>query len=161
MLHSVPDPNQSLPSDLNRIGPPFSRAVKYPSDTYQVAKMRRLRRIKRRAVPELIAAFEHGELSLRQFDSLSRLRPRQQKRRIAERQQQLDAALVAAQTIEEILDQTKAGTPICLAAIGAALRDVLLRNLERSPMWRTSVYRNPDGLIPPANLRLLSGRINH
>jgi hypothetical protein len=75
--------------------------MKYPSDAYPEAKARRLRRISKRAVPELIAAFEHGELSLRQFDSLSRLRPRQQKRRIAERQQQIDAALVAAQTIEE------------------------------------------------------------
>ena len=41
---------------------------RYASDSYDADKARRLRRIRRRACPELKDAYEAGTISLRQFD---------------------------------------------------------------------------------------------
>jgi hypothetical protein len=54
---------------------------RFPSDTYEHAKKRRLRKIAGRSSVELIRSFESGQLSLRQYDLLSR-RPVKQQQRI-------------------------------------------------------------------------------
>ena len=54
--------------------------ARYPSDSYQADKKRRLKRIERRACSELQQAYQGGQLSLRQYDLLSRRPARQQHR---------------------------------------------------------------------------------
>jgi hypothetical protein len=94
---------------------------RYVSDSYTIDKARRLRRIKRRAVPELQKAFENGELSLRKFDILSRLSPRKQRRIIASEKATSAAALLAAKAINQFLDGIGAGTKIMLPEVIAAI----------------------------------------
>jgi hypothetical protein len=88
--------------------------------TYQAIKARRLIRVRRRAVPELIEAFERGRLSLRQFDLMSRLSARQQKRAITVKAREERAASIAALVIAEILNG--AGSRIRLADVGRQIR---------------------------------------
>jgi hypothetical protein len=96
--------------------------ARYDSDSYASNKARRLRRIRRRACPELIHAYEHGELSLRRFDLLSRLPTAKQRRLIAAEKARSTAATIAAQTIEKLLDETGA---VRLPQISAAIREAL------------------------------------
>jgi hypothetical protein len=72
---------------------------RYPSDSYQADKTRRLKRIERRACHELQQAYQGGQLSLRQYDLLSRRPTRQQKRLIAGEKARSASALVAAEAI--------------------------------------------------------------
>jgi hypothetical protein len=94
---------------------------RYPSDSYQADKERRLRRIKGQACPELTQAFEAGKISLRQFDLRSRLEVRQQKRLVAAERARISSTLVAAATINQFLDNMGTGTPIQLREVAAAI----------------------------------------
>jgi len=98
---------------------------RFPSDSYAADKARRLRRINRRAVPELQKAFESGELSLRKFDVLSRLSPRKQRRIIASEKATGAAALLAARTIDQFLDGIGAGTKILLPEVAGAISNAV------------------------------------
>jgi hypothetical protein len=82
---------------------------RYPSDSYQADKKRRLKRIESRACPELQQAYQGGQLSLRQYDLLSRRPTRQQQRLIAGEKARSASALVAATTINRFLDSHKVG----------------------------------------------------
>jgi hypothetical protein len=95
--------------------------ARYPSDSYQADRERRLRRIKGRACPELTQAFETGEISLRQYDLRSRLRVRQQKRLIAAEKAKIASALVAADTINQFLDGLSSGAPLKLREVVVAI----------------------------------------
>ena len=92
----------------------------YPSATYPATKARRLTRIRRRACRELVQAYEHGKISLRQFDLASRLSRRQQKRVIAEGRRQVLAQQIAASIINRVLSEY-AGKEIDLSQICAAI----------------------------------------
>jgi hypothetical protein len=95
----------------------------YPSQAYAASKARRLRRIRCRATPELAEAFAAGDISLRQFDILSRRGAGEQRARITRQRRESEASLLAARTIEEILDRTKAAdAPVHLTEITAAIR---------------------------------------
>jgi hypothetical protein len=82
----------------------------YPSQQYAASKARRLRRIGSRATALLREAFAAGEMTLRQYDLVSRLAPKQQRARIGRRRREIESARIAAETIEAILDRTK-GAP--------------------------------------------------
>jgi hypothetical protein len=83
-----------------------------------------LRRIKRRAVPELQEAFANAELSLRKFDILSRLSPRQQRRIVATERAGGAAALLAARAIDELLNVANPGQ-VRLSEVTAAIRNAV------------------------------------
>jgi hypothetical protein len=95
---------------------------RFPSDSYGNEKKRRLRRIQNRAHPALIDAYEHGDLSLRQFDLLSKLPPAKQRRLIAAEKARSASALLAAQAVNQFLDSLSTGTPIRLSEVAAAIR---------------------------------------
>jgi len=82
---------------------------RFPSDSYAAEKKSRLRRIRNRACSSLSRAFESGQLSLRQYDLLSRRPTRQQQRLIAGEKARSASALVAATTINRFLDSHKVG----------------------------------------------------
>jgi hypothetical protein len=94
---------------------------RFPSDSYASDKARRMRRIKGQACSELTQAFEAGEISLRQYDLRSRLGIRQQKRIIAVERARGTSALVAADTINQFLDNLGTGTPLSLREVAAAI----------------------------------------
>jgi hypothetical protein len=98
---------------------------RYASDSYASDKACRLRRIKGRACLELTQDFEAGEISLRQYDLRSRLGVRQQKRLIATEKARSAAALIAATTINQLLDSLSTGTPIQLREVVAAISDAV------------------------------------
>jgi hypothetical protein len=79
----------------------------FHGSSYAATKGRRLERIRDRACPELIQAYETGQLPLRQFDLLSQLPWRQQRRTIAARERERRATVIAATVITEILDGTR------------------------------------------------------
>jgi hypothetical protein len=95
---------------------------RYASDSYASNKERRLCRIRRRTCSELACAYEHGNLSLRRFDQLSRLGLRQQRRMIAAEKLRSTAATIAAQAIEKVLDEAGA---VRLPQISTAIREAL------------------------------------
>jgi len=99
--------------------------ARYPSDSYQADKKRRLKRIERRACSELQQAYQGGQLSLRQYDLLSRRSTRQQKRILAAERSRSVTALVAAQTINQFLDSLEARTPISLRELAGAVRNAV------------------------------------
>jgi len=100
-----------------------SRQKLYPSQLYAAHKARRLRRIRRRATPELTEAFAAGAISLRSYDNLSRRGAGEQRARIARLTSEIESAPIAAETIEGILDCTKAAdAPVHLTEITAAIR---------------------------------------
>jgi hypothetical protein len=99
--------------------------ARYESDSYAIDKARRLRRIERRACPELQQAYQGGGLSLRQYDLLSRRPIRQQKHIIAAERARNTSALVAAQTINQLLDGLSIGTPLSLREVVAAITDAV------------------------------------
>jgi hypothetical protein len=109
---------------------------RYVSDSYASDKARRLRRVESRACSELKEAYESGRLSLRRYDLLSRRPTRQQRRIIAAERASSVAAMVAAVTIDQLLDGLGTGTPIQLrevaAAISSAVRSV--RTYNRRPL---------------------------
>jgi hypothetical protein len=98
---------------------------RFASDTYEHAKKRRLRKIAGRSSAELTRAFETGQISLRQYDLVSRNPKARQRRMIEVEQRKSVAALTAAQVIEELLRATKPGTPIRLPEITTAIRNAL------------------------------------
>jgi len=98
---------------------------RFPSDSYAAERARRLRRIARRSSTELTKAFESGQLSLRQYDLLSRRSTRQQKRILAAERSRSVTALVAAQTINQFLDSLEARTPISLRELAGAVRNAV------------------------------------
>jgi hypothetical protein len=98
---------------------------RFPSDSYAAEKKSRLRRIRNRACSSLSRAFESGQLSLRQYDLLSRRPTRQQKRIIAAERSRSVTALVAAQTINQFLDSLEARTPISLRELAGAVRNAV------------------------------------
>jgi hypothetical protein len=101
---------------------------RYTSDSYASEKARRLRRIEGRACFELQQAYQGGQLSLRQYDLLSRRPARQQKHIITAERAKIASAFVAAATINQFLDSLGTGTTIQLrevvAAISSAVQNV-------------------------------------
>ena len=80
----------------------------------------------KRAVPELIRAYETGKLSLRRLDILSLRSKRQQKRVIAAKERENRAGAIAAQVIAEILDsQQRVDSPIRLPELGRQIAERL------------------------------------
>ena len=77
---------------------------RFRSSSYEATKARWIRGAKSRSCAELAHAFECGELSLRQYDILSRRSKTQQKRIVAREQDAKTAALIAARAIEAFLD---------------------------------------------------------
>jgi hypothetical protein len=98
---------------------------RYESDSYQADKARRLRRIQSRAHPELIRAFECGELSLRRFDEISKLGLRRQQHLIAAQKARSTAALLAAEALNRFLDNLSTETPIRLSEVAGAISSAL------------------------------------
>jgi hypothetical protein len=96
---------------------------RFPSDSYEVSKIRRLKRIRRRSHPELIHVYEHGELSLRQFDAISKRSIREQKRFVTGLEQETVGAQTAAKVIERFLNDLQAGTPIRLPELATEIRN--------------------------------------
>ena len=74
---------------------------RYASDSYDADKARRLRRIRRRACPELKNAYEAGTMSLRKFDLVSRGSKVQQKRIVTAQKAKTAITLLAAKAINE------------------------------------------------------------
>jgi hypothetical protein len=64
-------------------------------------------------------------MSLRQFDLVSRGSKAQQKRLVAVQKASSAAALVAAQTINQLLDSLSTGTPIQLREVVAAITNTV------------------------------------
>jgi len=91
----------------------------YPSETYQAVKARKLRWLRKHATVELILAYETDQLSFRETFKLAHLPARQQRASLARQQQEVEAAQIAARTIEQIL---AAGVPIRLGEIADAIR---------------------------------------
>jgi hypothetical protein len=85
------------------------RRRRYASDSYDADKERRLRRIRRRACPELKNAYEAGTMSLRKFDLVSRGSKVQQKRIVTAQKAKTAITLLAAKAINELLDDAKTG----------------------------------------------------
>jgi hypothetical protein len=98
---------------------------RYESDSYAVNKARRLKRIERRACRELQQAYQSERLSLRQYDLISRRPARQQHRIIAAERARNAAALIAADTIEKLLDSLGTGTPLCLREVVSAVTNAV------------------------------------
>ena len=67
----------------------------------------------------MIEAFEAGEISLRQFELLSRLTPKQQQRRIDEGRRSVTAQKIAADVISKILSES--GKEVDLSLICAVV----------------------------------------
>lgn len=100
------------------------RRRRYASDSYDADKERRLRRIRRRACPELKDAYEAGTISLRQFDLVSRGSKAQQRRVVTAERTRSVTATLAAKTINQFLDSLEAGTPLSLLELASAVRNV-------------------------------------
>ena len=98
---------------------------RYPSVSYQADKTRRLKRIEGRACRELQQAYQSERLSLRQYDLISRRPARQQKHIIAPDRARSTAALIAADTIEKLLDSLGTGTPLCLREVVSAVTNAV------------------------------------
>jgi hypothetical protein len=90
---------------------------------------KRLRRIQRRAIPEVVAALEAGQISVRMADTLLYLPPGQQRaqleRRLAAARERQRKSQLVAQTIRRYLDSAQ---QIDLAA----LRDLIQAALSGS-----------------------------
>ena len=93
--------------------------------SYAASKTARLRRITARATQELTEFFAAGHLSLRQYDILSHHDPEMQKSTIARLTRQFEASLLAANTIQDLLDATQPGSQIQLTDVLAAIQDQL------------------------------------
>ena len=97
-----------------------------PSQAYAAHKARRLRRIRRRATPELTEAFAAGDISLRQYDILSRRGVREQRARIARQHREIESARMAAEVIEgKLADSKGTHTPVRLSEISAAIHEAV------------------------------------
>ena len=81
---------------------------RFPSQEYAAHKARRLRRIGARATPELSQAFVAGKVTLRRYDMLSCLPGTKQRAIIARQEQETEHARLAAQVIDQMLEDTKA-----------------------------------------------------
>ena len=99
----------------------MKRRKKYLSQQYAASKARRLRRIGARATPELSQAFAAGKVTLRQYDLVSRLVPKQQRERIAAINREIEGAEIAARAIDEMLDHSKDG-PVRLSEVARSIR---------------------------------------
>ena len=106
--------------------------ARYPSDSYQADKSRRLKRIERRACAELQQAYKSG-LSLRQYDLLSRQPTRRQQRLIATEKARSMAALIAAQAINQFLDNLQTGSPVRLQEVVGAISGAVQGTLAHTP----------------------------
>ena len=89
--------------------------------------------------PELSQAFAAGKVTLRQYDLVSRLAPKQQRERVAALNREIEGAQIAARTIEEILDCSKgAPRPVRLTGVArtipAAVSDSLQNKLTFSKL---------------------------
>ena len=102
----------------------MKKCKRFPSQEYAASKRRRLKRIGVRAVPELSAAFAAGKVTLRQYDLISRLAPRQQRVRIAALNQKINCAQIAAKVIDQILNRTK-DDHVRLTEISLAIREAV------------------------------------
>jgi hypothetical protein len=83
------------------------RCKVFPSQEYAASKVRRLRRIAARAIPELSEAFAAGKVTLRQYDLISQLPATQQRARVAALDREIEEARIAAKVINEMLDGKK------------------------------------------------------
>ena len=98
----------------------------FSSQLYAAHKARRLARIRRRATPELTQAFAAGDISLRQYDILSRRGAREQRERIARQQRERKSARIAAEVIAgKLADSKGTHTPVRLSEISAAIHEAV------------------------------------
>jgi hypothetical protein len=104
----------------------LKKCKRFPSQEYAASKARRLRRIAARATSDLSQAFAAGKVTLRQYDLVSRLAPKQQRARIAVLNREIEGAKIAAEVIDEILDGKK-GDHVRLAEISLAIREAVQR----------------------------------
>jgi hypothetical protein len=98
-----------------RTDPKRGKAL-FASQGYAEARKRRLRRIERTATAELVEAFSQGRLSLRQYDLLSRLSPRHQRRTLSLESDKERAQNLAARTISSVLAQKPPRIDLALIA---------------------------------------------
>jgi hypothetical protein len=87
---------------------PFKRGKSlYASSSYAETKERRLRRAGRYAVRELTDAFNAGNLSLRQYELMSRLSPARQKKTLQLDRHRKEGQQLAARVIHLLLARTR------------------------------------------------------
>ena len=100
MRDQLPSADQPLRGDLARTLTPISGTLKrcklFPSQQYAASKRRRLKRIGARTVPELTEVFAAGKVTLRQYDLISRLAPKQQRERVSTLNWEIEGAQIAA-----------------------------------------------------------------
>jgi hypothetical protein len=114
------------------------KSKRFPSQEYAASKSRRLKRIAARTTVELSEAFAAGKVTLRQYDLISRLAPKQQKERIAVLNREIEGAQIAASTIEEILDRSK-GAPdsVRLSEVARVIREAVSGRLQNEASFST------------------------
>jgi hypothetical protein len=93
---------------------------RYASDGYDQVRKRRLRRIERRAVSELTAAFAAGKMSLRGYDLLSRHSAARQRQELAAQARKRAANALATEVIRSMLARSER---IDLAAVAAQISE--------------------------------------
>jgi hypothetical protein len=126
---------------------------RYASDSYESNKARRLRRVAGRSTPELKQVYENGQISLRQFDIISKLPPAKQRRLIAAEKARSAAALIAAQTINQFLDDLGTGTPLRLSDVTQQIAAcVRLAEYPRNHSRMAQERSEPFGSISIAEL---------
>lgn len=89
---------------------------------YVASKESRLRRIGLRAIPELVGAYGLGEISLRQYDLMSRLGAVEQRARLAGLERESNCVRLAAEVIEGMLE---GGSAVELREVRRAIREEL------------------------------------
>jgi hypothetical protein len=90
--------------------------ISFASQGYAEARARRLRRIQRTATAELKVAYSEGRLSLRQYDLLSKLSARQQRKAVMSDRDKEQAQTKAAAAIHSVLAQTSPRSDLGLIA---------------------------------------------
>jgi hypothetical protein len=116
-----------------RAKPKRARSL-YASASYAETKARRRRRIRRYAIPELVASLERGELSLRAAELLSRLTPRQQRSQLASRlqsqRQKILGEKLAAEAISQILQNRGRRNRLPLSTVVDTIVETIRANLS-------------------------------
>ena len=92
-------------------------------------KLQRVSRIKRRALPAVVAAFEAGKISAKRADLLLHLNPREQalelERRLSEAREREARHRLVAETIRRYLDARDGGR-VDLVELAGLIRGALL-----------------------------------
>jgi hypothetical protein len=101
------------------------KCKRFPSQEYAASKARRLRRIGARATPELSEAFAAGKITLRQYDLVSRLAPKQQRVKIDLLNRKIRGAKIAAEAIERLLGTNRAAGQVQLSEVARTIREAV------------------------------------